>query len=285
MNTNQFQQFMDNFTTTMSDVVKELKKDKGKSSASGSSSSSTAVALPKISLSIPVFRGETEENVEVWLRQIKNIMRAQDMKDEGQMIHYAATGFKGAALHWFVNKVKDSTTPIFTSWDDFKKELKTAFQPPHYQQYLRTQLKNLRQTGNVQEYTSQFRNIVSQIDTMGPLDQVAYYIDGLKAATRMEVSYQAPETLDDAWKLAIRYDTAMFGLGRPQMKSNMSRRQQPQRNRGSHSMESDQAETRKSYSSQQRRYPLHMKREKLPATTVGRKDTSLRIVVLHQRLR
>ena len=86
---------------------------------------------------------------------------------------------------------------------------------------------------------------------MGPLDQVAYYIDGLKAATRMEVSYQAPETLDDAWKLAIRYDTAMFGLGRPQMKSNMSRRQQPQRNRGSHSMELDQAETRKSYSSQQ----------------------------------
>jgi hypothetical protein len=125
------------------------------------------------------------------------------MKDEGQMIHYAATGFEGAALHWFVNKIKDTTTPIFTSWDNFKKELKTAFQPPYYQQYLRTQLKNLRQTGDVQEYTSQFRNIVSQIDTMGPLDQVAYYIDGLKAATRMEVSYQAPEMLEDAWKLAI----------------------------------------------------------------------------------
>ena len=57
---------------------------------------------------------------------------------------------------------------------------------------------------------------------MGPLDQVAYYIDGLKAATRMEVSYQASEMLEDSWKLAIRYNTAMFGLGKPQMKSNMS---------------------------------------------------------------
>ena len=55
-----------------------------------------------------------------------------------------------------------------------------------------------------------------------PLDQVAYYIDRLKAVTRMEVSYQAPETLEDSWKLAIRYDTAMFGLGKPQMKSNIT---------------------------------------------------------------
>ena len=215
MDTNQFQQFIDALANTMADVVNEIKKDKGKGVASGSGSSSSTDAAPKISLRIPIFKGEPGENVEVWLRQTKNIMRAQNMKDKGQMIHYAATGFEGVALNWFVNKIKDTTTPIFTSWDDFKKELKTAFQPPNYQQYLQIQLKNLRQTGNVQEYTSQFRNIVSQIDTMDPLDQVAYYINGLKAATRMEVSYQAPETLEDAWKLAIRYDTAMFGLGKP----------------------------------------------------------------------
>ena len=51
---------------------------------------------------------------------------------------------------------------------------------------------------------------------MEELDKVAYFVDGLKPATRMEVNYQSPETLDDAWKLALRYDTAMFGLGRPQ---------------------------------------------------------------------
>ena len=50
---------------------------------------------------------------------------------------------------------------------------------------------------------------------MGELDKVIYFIDGLKPATKMKVSYQAPEILEDAWKLTICYDTAMFGTGRP----------------------------------------------------------------------
>src|SRR5436305_7349521 len=50
---------------------------------------------------------------------------------------------------------------------------------------------------------------------MEELDKVFYFIDGLKAATKMEVNYQALETFEDTWKLAIRYDTAMFGLGKP----------------------------------------------------------------------
>jgi hypothetical protein len=50
---------------------------------------------------------------------------------------------------------------------------------------------------------------------MNELDKVSYFVDGLRSATKMEVSYQAPETFEDAWKLAIRYDTAMFGMSRP----------------------------------------------------------------------
>ena len=47
------------------------------------------------------------------------------------MTHYAVTGLEDAALHWFVNKVKDSTVgPAFASWADFAKALKDAFQPP-----------------------------------------------------------------------------------------------------------------------------------------------------------
>ena len=230
----------------MATVVQEIKKDKGKTPMDSSSSSSSG-DLPKISLRIPSFKGEAGENVVVWLRQTKNILRAQKVTDESIMIHYAATGFEDAALHWFVNKVKDTTGPAFTDWVDFTKALKDAFQPPHYQQYLRTQLKHLHQTGDIQEYTSQFRNVVSQIDNMGPLDQVAYYIDGLKPATKMEVSYQAPETLDEAWKLAIRYDTAKFGLGKPTIKVHTSYKQKSHKNNGFRPMELDQTEVRKSY--------------------------------------
>ena len=132
------------------------------------------------------------------------------------MIHYAATGLQDAALHWFVNKVKDSTmAPAFNTWKEFSKALKDAFQPPNYQHYLRTQLKSLRQISTVQEYGMRFRNIIEQIETMNELDKVSYFVDGLKATTRMEIAYRSPENFEDAWKMAISYDTAMYGFGKP----------------------------------------------------------------------
>ena len=98
MDAMQFQQFMKAFQDTMKAFATV---DKGKGTASSSSSGSGSVSSPKISVKIPTFKGEPGENVELWLRQIKNIMYAQGVKDEGTMIHYAATGFKDAALHWF----------------------------------------------------------------------------------------------------------------------------------------------------------------------------------------
>ena len=207
----QFQQFMKAFQ----DVTKAL-VDKGKGTASSSSSGSSSTSGAKISVKIPTYKGEPNENVVVWLRQVKNIFHAQGILDEGNMVHYAATGLEDAALHWFVNKVKDATTgPAFNTWAEFCKSLKESFQPPNYQHYLRTQLKNLRQTSTVQEYGMRFRNIIEQIDNMNELDKVSYFVDGLKGATRMEIAYQSPENFEEAWKLAIRFDTAMFGLGKP----------------------------------------------------------------------
>ncbi|CAG8803879.1 15284_t:CDS:1, partial [Racocetra fulgida] len=50
---------------------------------------------------------------------------------------------------------------------------------------------------------------------MNEIDKVTYFIKGFKPATRTEVVYQAPATLEEAWVLAIWFDTAMFGIGRP----------------------------------------------------------------------
>ena len=50
---------------------------------------------------------------------------------------------------------------------------------------------------------------------MGEQDKIAYFIDGLKPSTKMEVNYKAPQDFEEAWKAAIQYDTAMFGHGRP----------------------------------------------------------------------
>ncbi len=193
MDATQFATFMKAFQ----DTIKALAPaDKGKGT---SSSSSSSTSCPKISIKIPTYKGEPNENVVVWTRQVKNIFHAQNIKDEGTMIHYAATGLEDAALHWFVNKVKDTSTsgPAFSSWNNFSKALKEAFQPPNYQHYLRIQLKTLRQTSTVQEYGMRFRNIIEQIDTMNELNKVSYFVDGLKSVTSREVAYQAPVTFED----------------------------------------------------------------------------------------
>jgi hypothetical protein len=239
MNAEQFQEFMQVFQDGM-----------------------TAIAVPrapapKIAVRIPTYKGKPEENVMTWMLQVQNLFLAQGIQDEQQRIHYAATGFEDAALHWYLNRVKateEGENP-FADWAAFATALREGFQPPNYQQHLRQQLRKLRQTGSVHEYGAQFRNIMGQIDGMGDLDQVTYFMDGLKSATKMEVSYQAPETFEAAWTLAIKYDNAMYGSGRPTANSyqpppprNHFPRRPPQ-NYASQTtpMELDQAETRKKY--------------------------------------
>ena len=91
------------------------------------------LAVPKISVKIPTYRAAPEENVMTWMLQCQNIFEAQDLKDEQVQIHYAATGFEGATLHWYLNRVqaaKDTgQAVVFANWNTFATALHTSFQP------------------------------------------------------------------------------------------------------------------------------------------------------------
>ena len=97
--------------------------------------------VPKISIRIPIYKGAPDENVMTWMLQCQNIFAAQGITDPQSRIAYSATGFEGAALHWYLNKVQAAYTAnqqnVFADWDTFATALRTAFQPPNYQQYLR----------------------------------------------------------------------------------------------------------------------------------------------------
>jgi len=157
---------------------------------------------PKINVRIPTYRGAPEENVITWMLQCQNIFLAQGIADEQKRIHYAATGFESAALHWYLNRVQVAQVAnnpnVFANWAAFAAALRIAFQPPNHQQYLRQQLKQLRQTGTVQEYGMAFRNLLGQIDDMAEADKIAYFVKGMKPSTRIEVSYCSPATFEDA---------------------------------------------------------------------------------------
>ena len=111
MDKKQFQEFMNNFQTTIKALTNSMKnkskqKDDSFSSSSGPSGSSNN--NPKIIIKILSYKGEPNKNIIIQLRQVRNIFHAQELTDEGKIIHYVATGLEDAALHQFINKIKES---------------------------------------------------------------------------------------------------------------------------------------------------------------------------------
>ena len=50
------------------------------------------------------------------------------------------------------------------------------------------------------------------METIDEADKILYFTKGLKAATKAEVNYHSPESLEDAVLMATTYDTAMYGI-------------------------------------------------------------------------
>jgi len=176
-----------------------------------------------LQLKLPHFYGKAGENVTTWIFQCESVFNAKKIEDNIQRLNYMPGCLHEAALHWYQNTCMMATVhedPFDNDWNIFVASIKKAFQPPHYQQILRRQLKTLKQTGQVQDYVYKFRNLVSQIEEMGQLDQVMHFVEGLKSATRVKVNYCTPDTLTDVIEVAIAYDTARFGPGRALSSSN-----------------------------------------------------------------
>src|SRR6185295_4629622 len=57
--------------------------------------------------------------------------------------------------------------------------------------------------------------LIGQVTGMEDLDQVTYFICGLKPATRIEVNCKQPADVETAIAHAITYDTARFGSDKP----------------------------------------------------------------------
>ena len=63
---------------------------------------------------------------------------------------------------------------------------------------------------------------MSQIEGIKELNKIAYFINGLKLAIKIKVSYQASETFKETWKNVIKYNTAIYKLERLIVNYNLS---------------------------------------------------------------
>ncbi len=60
-------------------------------------------STPRLSVKLPVYRGDAGENIYMWCMQLGAIFSAQGITDATIRIHYASTALEGGALHWYLN--------------------------------------------------------------------------------------------------------------------------------------------------------------------------------------
>jgi hypothetical protein len=106
---------------------------------------------PNLPVQLPSFHGRAGENIQSWLFQVSQIFKAKNVKGL-QAVHYVAGCLKEAALHWYQNQCM-AIAPLepFDDFLSFATAIKTTFEPPHYQQILRRQLRGLKQSQSVQD--------------------------------------------------------------------------------------------------------------------------------------
>ena len=73
------------------------------------------------------------------------------------------------------------------TWEELKQELKVHFYPENVDYMARRKLRELRQTGSVQDYVKKFTTIMLDIRDMTEKDKLFHFLDGLSWDAAMEL--------------------------------------------------------------------------------------------------
>ncbi|CAB4425439.1 unnamed protein product [Rhizophagus irregularis] len=172
-------------------------------------------------ISIPLFYGKEDEDVNDWVRQFEVAFTAVG-KAAGangtRQAAYAAAHLRGAAAQWY-NEMKETNAGHLINWadadndNDLKHRIKRRFTREDVRRKKMLELRKTRQgkNENIEEYTRRFRQIL-RIATRGHAladeYQVDFYIEGLELNLGYQVRRQNPANLNDAIDIAVREEGA-----------------------------------------------------------------------------
>jgi hypothetical protein len=154
------------------------------------------------------YSGDKGGDPEVWLFQYEQCARLYNLTD-AQKVDHAATYLEGAAATWWrsVAVASDRSGTPRPTWDSFKAHLITLFKPVNASKVARDHLAELKQTGAVFRYNTDFNRLVLEAGNVSADEQLHRYIRGLKTKIRVEVELADPQTVHAAMEKAQRIDT------------------------------------------------------------------------------
>lgn len=98
------------------------------------------------------------------------------------------------------------------SWDSLCDSLRSQFAPISEVQLARDKLAVLKQTKGVNPYAYEFRRLILLLPVLPDAEYIDRFIRGLKIPVSREVTLREPTTLDEAIRIAERYDTMSWNF-------------------------------------------------------------------------
>ena len=155
------------------------------------------------------FSGKKDHNViESWVSSVNSYFALTNVQPP-YTYHYLNTLFVGEAAIWFRYHYPETVAPTLT-WEQVRENLRSFFIPPNKDRRLQDQWAQLRQLTSVSDYITRFCSLAMQLPAQQDSIMVHKFIRGLKSKTRMELELKDPQSLNEAFRLADRFDSIVY---------------------------------------------------------------------------
>ncbi|KAF1325288.1 Pol protein, partial [Globisporangium splendens] len=167
----------------------------------------TTMRVAPLKLDVSPYRGGENEPLAGWFVELDAAITARQLRDPMQQVLFAMSNLAGRAKSWAYGK-RLAEPHCFYDLDDFKRELKKAFEPPQSEFRARAEFLKLRQGKyDLHSYAQRARYLVSSI-VNEPIDastQVVTFMAGLNdGPIRNQLFREYPKTLDEAIERAMQ---------------------------------------------------------------------------------
>src|SRR5512138_376582 len=175
----------------------------------------TAQPRPRVTaikLDVAKYRGNQGESLLRWFVELDEAIRARLIVDDTMKVAFGMSNLAGRARTWAYGR-KLAAPSCFPTLDVFKRELRSAFEPPKTEFRARSEFLEIKQAKrDVHAYAQTARYLVSCI-VAEPIDeakQVVTFMKGLNdGPIKTHLFRVYPQTMEDAISLAIQEDFSM----------------------------------------------------------------------------
>ncbi|KAG4056614.1 hypothetical protein PC123_g8339 [Phytophthora cactorum] len=183
----------------------------------------TTPRVQSLKLHVSNYVGKEGEPLLQWLVDVDTAIAARRIFDDPSKVAFAMSCLGGRARSWaYGRRITDAT--CFSTYAEFKEELRQAFEPPKNEFRSRAEFLNLQQgKHDVHAYAQRARYLVSNIVT-NPMDEatkVVTFMKGLRdGPVKTYLFREYPSTLEAAITLAMQEE---FSLRQAKLHVNVPR--------------------------------------------------------------